>query len=145
MAVTTILTVDDFTDSDLLGSLGPETNKHTVKGENKYLLRGDDYYGQLLRERSIDPTDTTLADPQTVFEIVNVLMNWVAVQVCRDGINGQQDMYENMTPLQDEFKIKMKEYMLALKIALSDLDDNVFFTDLPKGEESSITGEFSRM
>jgi hypothetical protein len=54
-------------------------------------------------------------------------------------------MYENMTPLQDEFKIKMKEYMGALKISLSDLDDGAFFIDQPKSEESSITGEYSRM
>lgn len=138
----TKLSITDFTDLELKSSLTTENPKHTTSGDNDYLLLADQYYLDLLRERGIDSTDPTLADPP-IFKVKEVMICWTAMRICRDLTEDSRAPFSDTEVQQDKFQIKFKFYDRCWKNNLAELDDNAFF-DTAKGTQSSIIGTFAR-
>lgn len=134
--------ITDFTDPTIRSSVTVTTSEWVIGGDNIYLVRGDEYYGKLLRDRGIDPTDPLLTMPP-IFTVMQALRCWVAIQVCRDNINDAQAPYETQIIMQDKWSVKLSEYEKKLTMALNDLDDNAFFDD-DKSDESSAVSRFGR-
>ena len=132
----------DFTDPTIRSSVTETDPEWLIGGDNIYLVRGDQYYGQLLRDRGIDPADPLLVTPP-IFTVKEVMRYWVSIQVCIDIINDSQAPFEGQIIMEDKWNRKLAEYEKKWTLALNDLDDNAFF-DEDKSTESSAVSRFGR-
>ena len=112
------------------------------EGRNVYLNIGDNYYGKLLRDFKIDPTDVTLVSPP-IFQVKEVLICFVEIKIFQDLLQDSRAPFEGQEVLTDKYINKLKEAKLCHDKWLNQLDENAFF-DLAKGSDSPCVRMFNR-
>jgi len=112
------------------------------EGRNVYLNIGDNYYGKLLRDFTIDPTDVTLVNPP-IFQVKEVLICFVEIKIFQDLLQDSRAPFEGQEVLTDKYTNKLKEAKLCHDKWLNQLDENAFF-DLAKGSDSPCVRTFNR-
>lgn len=112
------------------------------EGRNVYLILGDDYYGKLLRDNEIDPTNTDLVLPP-LLQIREAMVAFVEIDIFKDLIDDSRAPYEGQTILQEKYRDKLKEAIKCWNKWLGQIDENAFF-DLAKGDDSLNIGVMLR-
>lgn len=114
----------------------------TDEGRNVYLNIGDDYFGKLLRDHAILPTNTDLSDPP-IFQVKEVLICFVEIKIFQDLLSDSRAPFEGQEVLADKYEKKLKEAKECHNKWYTALDENAFF-DTPKGTDSPCVGYFGR-
>jgi len=138
----TILQPIDFTDVDSKSAVKQTGADWEVSGDNVYLYEGDQYYGKLLRDFGIDPTDITLVTPP-IYQVKKILVCYVEMLVFRNLIDDARAPYETQEILVDKYRSKLKNAKECHDKWLSQLDENAFY-DTDKGTDSPCIGHFGR-
>lgn len=112
------------------------------EGRNVYLVLGDDYYGKLLRDNGIDPTNVGLVLPP-ILQIREAMVAFVEMDIFKDLIDDSRAPFDGQTILIDKYRDKLKNAEKCWKKWLTDIDENAFF-DLEKGDDSLTIGVFLR-
>lgn len=138
----TILQPIDFTDVDSKGAVKQTGTDWEVSGDNVYLYEGDQYYGNLLRDFGIDPTDVNLASPP-IYKVKKVMVCYVETIIFRNLLADARAAFETQEILTTKYKDKLSEAKACHSKWLSQLDENAFY-DTDKSTDSPCIGHFGR-
>jgi len=112
------------------------------EGRNVYLNIGDDYFGKLLRDFDIDPTNEDIYSPP-IFQVKEVLICFVEIKIFQDLLQDSRAPFEGQEVLTGKYNDKLKEAKECHNKWYADLDENAFF-NTPKGTDSPCIGSFGR-
>ena len=130
---------EDFINSETDTVFTSESSVNS--GENIYLIMGDEYYLNLLRDYGIDQDDSNLIAP--IFKVKKVLICFIEREIFADLIRDSRAPFNGQEILADKYKIKLDEAQACFDRWINELDKNAFF-GTSKSADTKIVARYGR-